>query len=121
MQVHANDLRDEVKADWNTLSAASCPDEAGLDAFVHQVVDDWRQAALPETLRLLAEFAEQVTRTPAACTEADIARLRAADWSDEAIHDAVQVSAYFNYINRVAEALGVELEREQPYWGTPEV
>jgi uncharacterized peroxidase-related enzyme len=118
VQVHANDLRAEVKADWNTLNAASCPDEAGLDAFIHQIVDDWRQAGLPDALLLLAEFAEKVTRAPAACTEADITRLRAAGWSDEAIHDAVQVSAYFNYINRVAEALGVEVQREQPHWGT---
>lgn len=118
MQVHATDLRAEVKADWSTLSTTGCPDEAGLDAFVHQIVDDWRQAGLPDAFGLLAEYAEQVTRRPATCSEQDIARLRAAGWSDEAIHDAVQVVAYFNYINRVAEALGVELEPDQPRWGT---
>ena len=68
-------------------------------------------------MRALAEFAEKVTRSPAACTETDITQLRTAGWSDEVIHDAVQVAAYFNYINRVADALGVEVEQGMPLWG----
>jgi len=31
-----------------------------------------------------------------------------------AIHDAIQVISYFNYINRVAEGVGVE---DEPEWG----
>lgn len=42
--------------------------------------------------------------------EADIAGLRAHGFDDRAIHDATQVIAYFNYINRIADALGVEPE-----------
>ena len=38
--------------------------------------------------------------------------LRAAGFDDVAIHDATQIVGYFNYINRVAEALGVEAEPE---------
>ena len=44
--------------------------------------------------------------------------LRKVGWSDRTIHDAVQVIAYFNYINRVADALGVEMEADQRYWGS---
>lgn len=44
--------------------------------------------------------------------EADVADLRSAGLDDRAIHDATQVVAYFNYINRVADALDVELEPE---------
>lgn len=40
--------------------------------------------------------------------------LRAHGWDDVAIHDAIQVIAYFNYINRVAEAVGIE---DEPEWG----
>ena len=47
-------------------------------------------------------------------TRSDADRLREHGHSDEAIHDAVQVIAYFNYINRVAEALGTDLEPEMP-------
>ena len=43
-------------------------------------------------------------------TPADLDRLRAQGFDDRAIHDAVQVIAYFNYITRVADALGVERE-----------
>jgi alkylhydroperoxidase family enzyme len=44
---------------------------------------------------------------------AQIDLLRPEGWSDAAIHDAIQVIAYFNYINRVAEAVGIE---EEPEW-----
>jgi alkylhydroperoxidase family enzyme len=60
------------------------------------------------------EFAEKTTRTPWRIRPADLDRLRAHGFSDEAISDATQVIAYFNYINRVADALGVDLEPEMP-------
>ena len=119
MQAHANDLRAEVKTDWDTVlrAQASAPDVAALDAFVHQVVDDWRQCSLSMAVRRLVEFAEKVTRAPAEVNESDVGRLRDAGWCDETVHDAVQVIAYFNYINRVASALGVEPEENLPRWG----
>lgn len=47
-------------------------------------------------------------------TEADVRELRVAGLDDASIHDAVQVIAYFNYINRVADAVHVDLEPEMP-------
>ncbi len=47
-------------------------------------------------------------------TKNDLAPLRAASLTDKEIHDAVQVIGYFNYINRVADALGTDLEPEMP-------
>ena len=44
----------------------------------------------------------------------DLQPLRAAGLNDRAIHDAVQVISYFNYINRIADALGTDLEPEMP-------
>lgn len=41
---------------------------------------------------------------------ADLDALRAHGFDDRAIHDATQVIAYFNYITRIADALGVEVE-----------
>lgn len=41
---------------------------------------------------------------------ADLAVLREHGFDDRAIHDATQVIGYFNYINRVADALGIEQE-----------
>jgi uncharacterized peroxidase-related enzyme len=62
----------------------------------------------------LAEYAEKLTLAPGAMAEADLAPLRAAGLSDAAIHDAIQVIAYFNYINRVADGVHVDLEPEMP-------
>lgn len=42
----------------------------------------------------------------------DIETLRELGWDDTALHDAIQVIAYFNYINRVAEAVGIGPEPE---------
>jgi alkylhydroperoxidase family enzyme len=44
--------------------------------------------------------------------EANVDALRDAGWSDEGIHDACQIVAYFNFINRIADGLGVDPEPE---------
>ncbi len=73
---------------------------------------DWRSAHLSAADLTLCEYAEKSTRTPGACGIDDVNRLRSAGFSDTAIHDAAQVIGYFNYINRVADCLGVDLEPE---------
>ncbi len=50
----------------------------------------------------------------------DLDALRGHGFGDTAIHDATQVIAYFNYITRVADALGVEPEEFIRPWGRPE-
>jgi alkylhydroperoxidase family enzyme len=55
----------------------------------------------------------RVTHQPAALGEGDVENLRGYGWSDAAIHDAIQVISFFNYINRVAEAVGIE---DEPDW-----
>ena len=73
---------------------------------------DYRGARLTPRQRALAEFAETLTRAPARMGRADLEALRAQGLSDRDILDAVQVISYFNYINRVADALGVDPEPE---------
>jgi alkylhydroperoxidase family enzyme len=53
-----------------------------------------------------------VTRTPAAIRRRDIEALRNYGLTDCDILDAVEVISYFNYINRVADALGIDPEPE---------
>ncbi len=53
-----------------------------------------------------------MTREQWECRDADIQGLRKAGWSDEAIVDAVGIIGFFNLITRVADALGVELNKE---------
>ena len=64
----------------------------------------------------LCEFAEKLTLTPDAMLKDDIKQLVDLGFSDTAVHDAVQVIGYFNYINRVAEALNVDLEDDVKAW-----
>lgn len=93
-------------------------DAEEADAWVEQVARDWRGAEqLSEAERALCEFAERLSQDPSAMGEADVQELRAQGWEDRAIHDATQIIAYFNYINRVAEALGVEPEDFVRPWG----
>lgn len=47
-------------------------------------------------------------------TELDLVTLREAGFDEVALHDAIQVIAYFNYINRIADAMHVDLEPEMP-------
>lgn len=49
----------------------------------------------------------------------DVDALRGLGLEDQAIHDAAQVVGYFNYINRIADALGVDLEDFVRAWGEP--
>jgi uncharacterized peroxidase-related enzyme len=53
-----------------------------------------------------------VTRAPAAVHKQDVDTLRKHGLSDCDILDAVEIIAYFNYINRVADALGIDPEPE---------
>lgn len=49
-------------------------------------------------------------------SETDIVALRDVGLNDQAIHDATQVISYFNYINRIADALHVEPEEFVRHW-----
>ncbi len=89
----------------------------GADALVHAVVRDWRTAGLSETDHALCSFAAKLTHDQHASAPEDLAALRRHGLADGAIHDATQVVAYFNYISRIADALGVEPETFIREWG----
>jgi alkylhydroperoxidase family enzyme len=55
---------------------------------------------------------ERVALQPASVTAEHVQELRRAGFDDRAISDAAQIAAYFSYINRVADGLGVDLEPE---------
>ena len=76
-----------------------------------KVKQDWRSAGLDAATGALLAFAERLTGRLAEISSSAIDDLRQAGFSDRAIHDAVQVISYFNYINRVADGLGVDPEQ----------
>ncbi len=85
---------------------------------MHAVVANWRTAPLAIADRALCEYASKLTHQQRSMTPADLDQLRSHGFDDTAIHDATQVVAYFNYITRIADALGVESEDFISPWGT---
>jgi len=98
VEAHAQDLRAEVDD----------------EALVTAVKTDYRTAKLDDAARALLDYAVKLTRTPEEMVEDDVVRLRNLGHSDRAILDAAEIIAYFNYINRIADGLHVDLEPEMP-------
>jgi uncharacterized protein YciW len=66
----------------------------------------------------MLDYAVKLTRTPWKIDEEDVERLRRSGFEEAAILDICQVACYYNYVNRLADGLGVELEadwREEDY------
>ncbi len=78
---------------------------------------DYRQADLEPRVRALCDYAVKLTVAPVTVGREDADLLRSHGWGDAAISDAIQVISYFNYINRVAEGIGVE---DEPEWASRE-
>jgi len=76
---------------------------------------DWTVAPLAQPDRVMLDYAVKLTRTPAAVTGDDIVALRSAGFDDRAIHDICAITAYYAFVNRLADGLGVELERRSPH------
>ena len=91
-------------------------EEAG-ESFARAIAGDWRAAPLDPADRGLCEFAAALTHRQHPMTPGHLDALRALGLDDRAIHDAAQVVGYFNYITRVADALGVEAEGHIPLRG----
>jgi len=60
--------------------------------------------------RAILRYALKLTRAPAAIAAEDVAELRAHGLDDRAIHDLCAIVAYYAFVNRIADGLGVELE-----------
>ncbi len=71
--------------------------------------ENFREADLSPEDRAMLEYAEKITLAPWTVTEDDVANLRGHGFGDVEILEIATVSAYRNYIARVASALGVEL------------
>ena len=88
--------------------------EAERERFIDAIATDWRGAGLDASDQALCRFTEKLTLHPTRMEQADIEALRNEGFDDRAIHDAIQVISYFNYINRVADAIHVNLEPGMP-------
>ena len=71
---------------------------------------DYTQAPINQRERALLDYATKLTQTPGKMAESDLATLRSAGLSDRDVLDACLAIAYFAYVNRIADGLGVALE-----------
>jgi uncharacterized peroxidase-related enzyme len=71
---------------------------------------DYRTADLSQQDRAMLDYAVKLTACPRAVDVRDVDALRAVGFDDTGILDICQVVSYYNYVNRLADGLGVELE-----------
>jgi len=77
------------------------------DGLVKALQDDYKTAPISEQDKVMLDYVIQLTRDATRISEQDHQRLRAAGFDDRGILQITLIASWFNYINRVADALGV--------------
>jgi uncharacterized peroxidase-related enzyme len=88
----------------------------GDEPLARAVALDYRAANLAARDRVLLDHCVALTCEPDERTRADIERVREYGFDDAAILKATEIAAYYNLVNRLALALGVELEDGLEPW-----
>jgi uncharacterized peroxidase-related enzyme len=83
------------------------------EALVNQLKSDYTLADISQAQMEMLNYAAKLTERPADMIAEDVERLRDKGYKDRAILDINQIVAYFAYVNRIADGLGVDLE---DYW-----
>lgn len=78
------------------------------------LVADPASAPVSSTDRVMLDYALALTARPSQITANEVQCLRDAGFDDRAVHDICAVTAYYAFVNRIADGLGVELEAR---WG----
>lgn len=81
--------------------------------LVNQLKSDYRHARLDKRVKTMLDFATQLTVKPDADFSRVVSMLVQVGFSDSEILHITLIVAYFNFVNRIANGLGVDLER---YW-----
>lgn len=92
------------------ILTANKVDEAQQKALLQALESDHRTAAISEPDQAMLDYVVKLTRTPGEMVVADVEGLRLQGFDDRAIHDICAIAAYFAFVNRIADGLGVELE-----------
>ncbi len=77
------------------------------EALAEAIRRDWRTADLDDRDRAMLGYVEKLTKDPVSVEREDIENLRAAGFDDTGILQINLIASWFNYINRVADGLGV--------------
>jgi uncharacterized peroxidase-related enzyme len=92
----------------HTATAERMGVEAGL---LPRIVSDGELTDVAPKLRPVLALARKLTLSPASVTDADAEALTAAGWDEAALYYAVAVTALFNFMNRLVDGLGIELDQ----------
>ncbi len=84
------------------------------DHLAARIEADFEHAGLDERRLAMLRFAVKLSRSPYAMTKADVEWLRTVGFSDLDVLHITEVTAYYAYVNRIADALGVGLEEWIP-------
>ena len=87
-------------------------DQEQLD-LVSGLGSDYRQVSLTSADRAMLDYAVKLTEAPATISRDDVDQLRSVGFDDRAIHDICAITAYFAFVNRIADGLGVEMEADR--------
>ncbi|MFL5561250.1 MAG: carboxymuconolactone decarboxylase family protein [Gemmatimonadaceae bacterium] len=68
---------------------------------------DWRTAPITVAERVMIEYVVQLTEDATCISPEHHAKLRSVGFDDRGILQITLIASWFNYINRVADALGV--------------
>ena len=77
------------------------------EELVKALQEDFRSAPISAPDRIMLDYVAQLTRDATRVSRQDHERLRAVGFEDRAILQITLIASWFNYINRVADALGV--------------
>ncbi len=89
------------------LSGAQADDS---DSLIRALSEDYTTARVSKAELAMLDYAAKLTLTPGDVIVSDVNVLKAHEFDDRAIHDICAITAYFAFVNRIADGLGVDLE-----------
>ena len=86
------------------------------DSLIEALRRDYRTAPITGQERMMCDYVVKLTKDATQCGPSDLDGLRAAGFDDKGILQITLIASWFNYINRVADALGVgrDIPAEKP-------
>lgn len=103
---HGHDLRAALREELGDVTGEITADS---------VAANWRHAGLDERRAAICAFAEKLTATPYLATEADLHRLAEVGLSEQEVWDVAEITAMYNFTNRLALATGQQPNAEYHY------
>ena len=94
IRAHLYDLRSETKD----------------QKLVDEIAANWKESGLTEQQKAICYFAEKLTLNPGKIDKLDVQKIKDFGYVDKEVSEIVQIISYFNYINRVADGLGLKPE-----------